>query len=467
MTIQESQLIAFKRIIARELGHLIAVREAGFQVRDVQIDWPLDGSPIEVRRPALGLLEAAKRLGPKTYIEKRLFVLCAGGYGECLVVRREKEKSGEINDGDEFWKCFQDDDWAVRPGRASVSDYKKARELAAVYQSLVEPSAPPLEEKFSEEFHSKVVHEYMGKFGLLLLHNLLTAEEFLGLVDNIVEQEVGADRLRRSPTIVLGSSTVDIYVSGKPVTTIDALQLPEANSVESFDKSDQTSAKNTPLEIQRIFGHELGHWLAAEVVGLRTSGVSLTWKRGRRWDQYIADGHCTVFVGSACATLGFQRYLASRIATMVAGPLADCWMRSPGKMSVGGTLYMNLFREYGADDFEKAVELIIIHAAQALADRQDWSAPVDREVGQEFVLRTIVGILRQFGIWELILSDSYLSFIYGLINKKQKEAEDDWRHTDKFNVEMPSGEISEWLSMGENFCKLVQEAKALASSKCT
>jgi len=64
---KKNQATVVKRLIARELAHLLALREAGFIVGDVQISWSTEKSSWEVRRPAQGLFESAKTLETKSY----------------------------------------------------------------------------------------------------------------------------------------------------------------------------------------------------------------------------------------------------------------------------------------------------------------------------------------------------------------------------------------------------------------
>jgi hypothetical protein len=457
MTIQESPFIVIKRVIARELGNLIAAREVGFQVSDVLIRRSLDGLSFDVCRSALGLLDAAKNHGPMSYIEKRLFVLCSGGFAESIVVRDEKKKALEQLDGDEFWQCFQNDYWAVRPGRASVSDYKKACEITAVYRSLLYSEGTPSEQHLSDEFHSQEIHRYMHTLGQLPLCGLLTEDTFLNLVDSIAAREISDDGSLRNQSITLGISDIATYASGNRDAIASVHQVYDVTSDGCASSPARFPPKNDLRETHRIFAHELGHWMAAEIVGIKKSGVEFRWERWR--GQHEACGFCTVFVGSACITLGFQRYLASRIATMVAGPLADCCMRFPGEEGIGEELYGTLYRGHGADDFEKAIELIIIYCAEHLAPRGHRSIEADREVGKAHVLEAVVGIFRKFGIFEVIRSDLYLSFISKFIDKKQNEINEKSLFADQIKLTISSAEISDYLATDEGMSKLVHEAK--------
>lgn len=457
ITIQENRFNIARRLVARELAHLIAVREAGFCLGEVQISSPGNQKPYVVRRSSLGLFDAAKKYGSKTYMEKRLFVLCAAGLGESLVVLSEKDKSGEACTGDEFWECFQVEDWSVFPGRAATSDYDLACEIATAYRSLTNDDDASEEPNLTDEFHCHAMFGLMSKFGIAALVKLFTQREFLKLVDCVVEREINQDGTLRNGVVTLGEAEIDAYVPSKPDYGSETKGLPDKDNGRTLDNSNIIQSGKIHAEIQRIFAHELGHWLAAKILGIRTSGVKIEWER--HGIQYYPWGHCTVFLGGACITLGFEQYLESRIATIATGSLADCDMRFPEEEAIGSELYKTLHFGGGKGDLEKLAELVVIHGAMHLTYRYD-SAPVGRELNQGQVLETIVGVLNRSKLWSIIRSTEYRSFIHEIIEQQQKAGVNDWMVERQIKIEITTDQISSSLKSHEGLTALIEKQRS-------
>lgn len=454
---QEKQFNVARRQIARELAHLIAVREAGFCLGDVQISSSETSRPFVVRRSSIGLFEEAKECGPKTYMEKRLLVLCAAGRGESIVVSSDKEKSGESCDGYEFWDCFQVEGWSVFPGRAAISDCDLACEIATAYRSLIAANDSSTDQDLSDDFHNRAMFGFIHTFGITPLRRLLTEREFLKLLDGIVEREVNPDGSLRNSVVTLGPEDIEAYAPSEPDNEASTAGNPKIDNRSVDDCSSGIPSEKLHIEIQRIFAHELGHWLAAKILGIRTSGVVIEWER--LGVEYYAFGHCTVFLGAVCATLGFEQYLESRIAGIAAGSLADCEVRLPGKEAIGDELYKTLHRGGGTDDLEKLAELVVIHGATHLTYRHD-SVPIGREVSEEQVLRTIIGVLNRSKLLPIIRSAEYLSFVHEIIEQQQKEGSSDWRFERQIKIAISTDQISNSLESHQGLTALIQAERS-------
>lgn len=459
----QNRLNAARRLIARELAHMIAVREAGLYLGDVKISWVGEKMSFDVYRASLGLYDAAKKYGPKIYMEKRLFVLCAPALGESIIISKDKERSGEPFDPNKFWECFELGSWSVFPGRAAVSDYNRAWEIATTYRSLIATEEPTRKSDLSDVFHGKTVCGFIHSLGVIPLTSILTETEFIQLLDRIVEREINYDGTLRNGVATVQAAEIEAYVPGKcdiggytnEKPHVD--EKPESENGYTKDRSNIVSSEKLPIEIRRIFAHEIGHWLAAKILGIKTTGVHIEWeKKGAMFDP---SGSCTVFVGSACVTLGFERYLENRIATIAAGSLADCSMRFPEKDAIGDELYKTLHFTYGLDDFEKLVELAIIHCAKHLT-YQHGPAPVGRELDKGKVLETVIGTLTRSKMLPIIQSAQYRSFIYGVLKEAQTRDSNSWTYASEVKIDISTEQLSQSLNSHKGLAALIRQVES-------
>lgn len=448
-----------ERLLARQLGYSLAARECGFPIGDVSVRWPLgESSPIAVRSEPEALTRAIRQFGTTSYVEKRICVLFSRAFAEYVLLLRDAAAGETLClDQGEFWRLFDSPSNDLVSERSlGGSDHAKAYELATLHLLMDKNWQPTGDNLSIEREHGVAVYDRMCTFGSAPLEELINGGAFTTLLAQIIRQGIQPDGTFVNDSVTIAASSVEAHSPDKNEMKYQAPASTESRALdtEAYRWSALEVSRTSP-EIQRLFAHELGHWLAAQIVGIPATEVCLVWSDRPAAGQ--GDGACTVFLGPAIARLDFDHYLEGRIAVLCAGSLADGCMRNPNARAMGGALIQILTTGTGKDDFEKMRELIILYRAlQPSTAANPQRLPEEDPNGQD-ILEIIVPLLRKLKIWDVIRSPEFVSFVHSVIAAEPQLSRHDELHgCDMIQVNMSTDRIRAHIASHAEFNSILR-----------
>ncbi|MGZ2749610.1 hypothetical protein [Burkholderia stagnalis] len=382
--------------MAQSLATFLAAKAVGLKIEDIHITperWT-EAARINADLVQIDLPGAIQQLKRKEYIENRIFVLCAKAYAVLLLSIRDAERGEGKLTGNEFWDHL----------RENIED-SLLRELCALY--LIEDDRSDLGDNFEANFEYKS-NQYIATFGLKPLSKLLTKKEFLSLLSSLMNEPAWMAADLHQFDILINDEAVADYKAGEVTVQFSDEKSHEFHGLKGLSSS--TKGMNSKSIAQRcLAAHELGHWLAAMIVGIETSGIHLQLEDG--------GGNCTVFLGQPAFKWELVSYLKSRIAVLCAGSLADCCTKYPlQRHAIGNEFYLTLYRRTGIDDFSKLREIFLIY--RTMSHRTVPAIDLSRPPSRDELLGEMVSLLREFGIWNILISDEYQYFVERILSSE-------------------------------------------------
>ncbi|WP_246793047.1 hypothetical protein [Burkholderia perseverans] len=400
-----------KRFLAGVLGTVIAARHAGARCKKIVVTTdPYDFS-LKLENPDfvdwVGLIRERDR---DAYLRKRMFVLCARAWAEALVVQRSAEAEGKTPPPDQFWQCLRDGD-----------DESIAHEVAIVHLTRSPIADRQGAEAWSDEAFPDKLNKLILEFGLKPISALITRDEFLRFLDDFCQTWLDPDG--RPPN---GRVDFDDGVAAGYQPGINEVRFGDGESVlVRVDDSEVASGEDVPGakgddDVKCLFAHELGHWIAAYKLGIRTSAIELTWLC--RWNaKSELEGHCTIHLNGAAQAWDELRYLEARIAVLAAGALADYGFRHPGESAIGNGFYKLLKDGTGHDDFRKMRELLIVYVAAKFQDDRYMMSQFSWPLSGDIVLRAVVPLMKRLALWDLMQSNDFRTFVTEIIDTERSK----------------------------------------------
>lgn len=393
-------------LMAQELAVALVAKHVGFTVEEFEVRWSGnsygrsgDSSKSVALSSVSGihLLTSGASSHRRSYIEKRIAVLCARAYASMLVMNRRATADGRASSGYEFWESLEEN-----------GDRSRAAELCAAYLTE-DPDRPESDDP--EGYFSDRQNQDIVRFGPRVLAEFLTDVEFLSLVDQSLR---GFGCSTPSFRATISAGLLQDYKPGHSTLEIKGWQSPTEQ--ECGISASLTSLRQRPSddddELSRhcLVAHELGHWLAARYVEIPTSGVKF------RLQEF--DGSCTVFLGYPAFHWPLERYLSARIAVLCAGSYADCWLRYPEKrVAIGGSFFDTMYRGTGWSDFSKLQEIYLLYRTvlQSIPRKPNLaSSPSNNEV-----LTVLTSLLRSFGLYNSLRSPEFGALAKHMLCKAQ------------------------------------------------
>lgn len=389
-------------LVAQELAVALVAKHLGFSVDAFDVKWSghsygwLCDSGKSVALSSVSgihLLASGTPKQRRSYIQRRVAVLCARAYASMLVLARRANAENKSLSGDEFWQILEE-----------TGDRSRVAELCAAY--LIEDPDKPESSDPERDFLERQ-NQYIVRFGPHTLAGLLTDIEFLSFVDQSL-REFGSSNPFFHATISAG--LLEDYKPGHSTLEIKGLQPPTeqvCGMSTSLTSLRQTrSDEDGELSRQCLVAHELGHWLAARYVNIPTSGVKFKLRE--------FGGSCTVFLGSPAFHWPLERYLSARITVLCAGSYADRWLRSPDKrFAIGRLFFDTMYCGTGLGDFTKLQELYLLYRTvlQSIPGRPNLaSSPSSDEI-----LSVLTSLLRNFGLYSSLRSPEFEAFAKHLL----------------------------------------------------
>lgn len=378
-------------LMAQQLAVALTARHVGFSMEPFDFEWWVGCSRQRPLPLASGihLLTSDSSEQRRSYIEKRIAVLCARAYATTLILERKACAEGGAQNPAQFWQSLSDN-----------GDYSRAAELCVAY--LIEDEEKPKSSDPDGDF-IKRVSQYIGLHGLRSVAEVLTKTEFLLFVSGWLSN------FKRSSGFFRTTISTELLESYKPglatLKIIDAdlpaeragdkpTDLPLANRIRNRNDDNQSR--------RCLVAHEVGHWLAARYVEIPTAGVEIKWRE--------CSGSCTVYLGLPAFEWSLERYLRARIVVLCAGTFADCWMRYPEKRTgIGNEFYANLFRGSGVDDFAKLTELYLLYRTirpSPTAQSGLASPPSPSEI-----LESLLTLLKESGLHQSLVSSEFEALV--------------------------------------------------------
>lgn len=383
--------------MAQELAVALVAKQVGFTVEEFEVRWSGnsygrsgDSSKSVALSSVSGihLLTSGASSQRRSYIEKRIAVLCARAYASMLVLNRRATADGRASSGYEFWESLKEN-----------GDRSRAVELCAAY--LTEDPDRPESDDPEAYFYNRQNQDIV-RFGPRVLAEFLTDVEFLSLVDQSLR---GFGRSTPFFRVTISARLLQYYKPGHSTLEIKDGQSPTEQECDI--SGCLTSLRQSPsdgdgkLSRQCLVAHELGHWLAARYVEIPTSGVKF------RLQEF--DGSCTVFLGYPAFHWSLECYLSARIAVLCAGSYADCWLRHPDKrVAIGDSFFDTMYRGTGLSDFTKLQEIYLLYRTvlQSIPGKPNLaSSPSNKEV-----LTVLTSLLRSFGLYNSLRSREFEAF---------------------------------------------------------
>ncbi|GLZ18625.1 hypothetical protein [Burkholderia plantarii] len=436
-----------KQFLAGVLGTVIAARHAGVGCEKivVTID-PYDHS-LKLENPDfmdwVGLI---RQRDPDAYLRKRLLVLCARAWAEALVVQRDAVAQGRTPSPDQFWQCL-----------GHGSDDSIAHEVAIVHLTRNRIAGCQGAEACSDEAFADKVNKVILEFGLKPLSALITEDAFLRFLDDFCHTRLDPDGRLPNGRVDFDDGVAAGYQPG-----VNEVRFDDVKSVPvRVDDSEVASGEDVlggkgDDDVKCLFAHELGHWIAACKLGIRTSAIELAWSC--RWDAKTEpDGHCTIHLDSVAGAWDDLRYLEARIAVLAAGALADYCFRHPGEVAVGDGFYKLLSNGTGRDDFRKMRELLVLYVAIKFRDDTYMMSRFSWPLNGQVVLNAVVPLMKQdLKIWDLIRSDDFRAFVTEIIDTERSKLAVGFVEDSKVRIRMRTARVEAVLARHHDLHKLVQ-----------
>ncbi|MBI0331192.1 hypothetical protein [Burkholderia plantarii] len=399
-----------KRFLAGVLGQVIAARHVGVRCEEIVVAIDSYDHSLKLENPDfvdwVGLVRA---VDPDEYLRKRMFVLCARAWAEALFMQ-STAKVEEETPAPDFWQCLRDGD-----------DESIAHELAIVHLTRSPLADRQDAEAWTDEAFPDKVNKLILEFGLKPISVLITRHEFLRFLDDFCQTWLDPDG--RPPK---GRVDFDDGVAAGYRPGVNEVRFGEVKSVlVRVDDSEVASGEDVlggkgDDDVKCLFAHELGHWIAACKLGIRTRAIELAWFC--RWDAKTTNGgHCTIHLNGAAQAWDDLRYLEARIAVLAAGALADYCFRHPGEVAIGDGFYKLLRNGTGGDDFRKMRELLILYVAIKFRDDRHMMSQFFWPLSGGIVLKAVVPLMKRLALWDLIRSGRFRAFVTDIIDTERSK----------------------------------------------
>lgn len=433
-----------KRFLAGVLGTVIAARYVGARCKKIVVTInPYDFS-LKLENPDfVDWVELIQECDPDEYLCKRMLVLCARTWAEALFMQSTAKVEGE-KPAPDFWQRLRDG-----------GDESIAHEVVIVHLTRSPTDNRQGTEAWSDEAFPDKINKVILEFGLKPISALITRDEFLRFLDDFCQTWLDPDG--RPPN---GRVDFDDGVAAGYQPGVNEVRFDDGESVlVRVDDSEVASGEDVlggkgDDDVKCLFAHELGHWIAAYKLGIRTSAIELTWLC--RWNaKKEPEGHCTIHLNGAAQAWDDLRYLEARIAVLAAGALADYGFRHPGEIAIGNGFYKLLSNGTGSGDFRKMRELLVMYVATRFQDDRYMMSQFSWPLSGDIVLKAVVPLMRRLGLWDLMQSNDFRTFVTEVIDTERSKVAVKFVEDSKVTIRMRTARVEAMLARHEDLHKLL------------